>query len=312
MTDQLLARRRTSPLRRLTALLALALTSVLASSIASSTAAEAAPAATPAASTTAKFLGSWDYRTPEPQTGLNIALVSGTGFSEDFPQVGWVDFTQNPDGEVTGTTDQGCTWQFAFESGELQLAFPGQRCFNKVIGSEYQMDRWTVTVTGNQEHEYIQATSFLPSGTFNFTLARGARMRVGQRSRQDAAKNYAGHWIFSPANPATGVNIETVVSAAGQESQQAVSGAVSITRTGPHSILARTPNGCQWKLRVTGNTAELAGVQTCDLPDNSSQTYSFWAMAAGGGRAYAVISGSDTINGSRSGFSLATGVLTKS
>jgi hypothetical protein len=307
MTGQLLAPRRASPLRRLTALLALALTSVLASSIASSTAAEAAPAA----SSTAKFLGSWDYRTPEPQTGLNIAMVSGTGFSEDFPQVGWVDFTQDPNGEVTGTTDQGCTWQFALESGELRLAFPGQRCFNKVIGSEYQMDRWTVTVTGNQEHEYIQATSFLPSGTFNFTLVRGARMRVGQRSRQDAAKNYAGHWIFSPANPPTGVNIETVVSATGQESQQAVSGAMSITRTGPHSVLARTPNGCQWKLRVTGNTAELAGVQTCDLSGNSSQTYSFWAMAAGGGRAYAVISGSDTINGSRSGFSLATGLLTK-
>jgi hypothetical protein len=115
--------------------------------------------------------------------------------------------------------EQAIAGQFALESGELRLAFPGQRCFNKVIGSEYQMDRWTVTVTGNQEHEYIQATSFLPSGTFNFALARGARMRAGQRSRHDAAKNYAGHWIFSLANPATGVNIETVVSAAGQESQ---------------------------------------------------------------------------------------------
>ena len=209
---------------------------------------------------------------------------------------------------MTGTTDQGCTWQFALESGTLQLAFPGQTCFNTVIGSEYQMNRWTVTVTGNQEHESIQATSFLPFGTFNFTLARGARTRVDQA----ATRNYAGHWVFDPANAATGVNIETVVSAAGQESQQAVTGTISITRTSLHSILVRTPNGCQWKMHVTGNTAELAGVQTCDLPDDSSQTYSFWAMGADRYHAYAVISGSNTINGSRSGFSLATGLLTKS
>jgi hypothetical protein len=43
---------------------------------------------------------------------LNIAVLSGTDFSEDFPQVGRVDFTQDPDGELTGATDQGCTWQF--------------------------------------------------------------------------------------------------------------------------------------------------------------------------------------------------------
>jgi hypothetical protein len=75
---------------------------------------------------------------PGPKTGLNIATVSGTGFSETFPQIGWVDFTQDRDGEVTGTTDQGCAWEFVLESDKLQLASPGQACFSKVIGSRYQ------------------------------------------------------------------------------------------------------------------------------------------------------------------------------
>jgi hypothetical protein len=292
--------------------LTVALIGALAASVAFSGWAQAAPRAATPLGRTAKFLGVWNYRTPEPKTGLNIAAVSGTGFSEDFPQVGWIDFTQDPDGEVTGRTDQGCTWQFELKSGELQLAFPGQTCFNRVIGSRYQMNRWTVSVTGNTEREYIQATSYLPAGNFNFTLARGARTKVHQNRRQDVARNYAGHWTFVPANSATGVNIETVVRPGGKASPQAVRGSVSIKRTGQNRILARTANGCEWKLEVAGNTAELAGVQTCHLPGNSSQTYSFWAMAVGGGREYAVLSGSNVIDGNRSGFSLATGLLTRS
>ena len=132
----------------------------------------------------------------------------------------------------------------------------------------------------DREREYIQATSFLPSGTFNFTLARGARTKVHQNTRQDVARNYAGDWTFIPANSTTGVDLETVVRSSGKASQQAVKGSVSIKRTSPDSILARTANGCEWKLEVTGNTAELAGVQTCHLPNNSSQTYSFWAIIA--------------------------------
>jgi hypothetical protein len=289
---------------------AVALIGALAGSIAITAQADAAPTAARPPAGTAKFVGWWNYRTPEPGTGLNTAVVSGTGFSEEFPQVGWVDFTQDADGEVTGTTDQGCTWQFALESGELQLAAPGQTCFNKVIGSKYQMNRWTVSVTGNTEREYIQATSFLSYGTFNFTLAQGARTKVDQASRQDVAERYAGGWTFNPANPATGVNIENVVSASGASSEQAVTGSVSITGTGPNSILARTANGCEWKLKVAGNTAELAGTQTCQLPDGSSQTYSFWAMAVRGRHTYAVMAGSDITDGSPAEFSLATGLLT--
>ena len=289
---------------------AAALIGALAGSIAISARADAAPSGPKPLAGTAKFLGRWNYRTPEPSAGLNIAVVSGTGFSEEFPQIGWVDFTQDADGEVTGTTDQGCAWQFALESGELQLATQGQRCTNKVIGSAYQMNRWTVSVTGNREHEYIQATSFLPNGTFDFTLARGARARVNPASRQDVARRFAGDWRFSPADPATDVNIETVVSASGQSSGQAVTGSVSITRTGQRSILARTANGCAWKLNVAGNTAELAGPQTCQLPGNSAQSYSFWTMAVGGRRQYAVMAGSDSNDGSPSEFLLATGLLT--
>lgn len=311
MTNRHLVKRQALRQRRSIAL-TVALIGALAASVAFSTWAQAAPPTTTPLGSTAKFLGVWNYQTPEPKTGLNIAAVSGTGFSEDFPQVGWIDFTQDPDGEVTGTTDQGCTWQFDLKSGELQLASPKQTCFNRVIGSRYQMNRWTVSVTGNREQEYIQATSFLPSGTFNFTLAQGARTKVHQNSRQDVAKNYAGDWTFIPANSTTGVNMETVVTSSGKASQQAVRGSVSITRTGPNSILVRTANGCEWKLEVAGNTAELAGVQTCHLPNNSSQTYSFWAMAVGGCHEYAVMSGSNIIDGNQSEFSLATGLLTRS
>ena len=68
----------------------------------------------------------------------------------------------------------------------------------------------------------------------------------------------------------------------------------------------------EWKLEVAGNTAELAGVQTCHLPNISSQTYSFWAMAVGGCHEYAVMSGSNIIDGNQSEFSLATSLLTRS
>jgi hypothetical protein len=249
------------------------------------------------------FLGVWNYQTPDPATGLNIATVGGHGFTEDFPQIGWVDFTRGRDGQVTGRTDQGCTWQFALKAAELQLAYPGQQCFNKVIGSRYQMNRWTVSVHGNTEREYIQATSFLPSGNYTFTLADGGRTRA----TQDATADFAGHWAFSPANPKTGVNMETVVSSTGKAAERPVGGEVSITRTG-EIIHARTANGCVWKLDADGNTAELAGTQTCHLAGGSAQTYSFWSMAVGGGHVYAAMSGSTNAGE----FSLATGLLARS
>ena len=285
----------------------------LAGSLAVNAQAEAAgPAAAPRSAGIAKFLGVWNYRTPEIKTGLDVAVVSGTGFSRDFPQVGWIDFTRGKDGQVTGTTDQGCTWQFALEAGKLQLASAGQQCFNEVIGSKYQMNRWTVSVTGRHEQEYIQATSFLPGGDYNFTLARGARTKVFPSSRRDVAQRYAGDWAFNLANPRTGVNYETVVSPSGQASQQPVTGSMNITRTGPDSIVVQTANGCEWKLTVTGNSAELAGDQTCQLAGNASQTYDFWAMGVGPHREYAVMSGSNVTGGSQSEFSLATGLLTRS
>jgi hypothetical protein len=271
-------------------------------------AATPSPATRPAAST-AKFLGRWNYRTPQPTTGLNIAKVSGAGFSEDFPQVGWIDFTRGRGGEVTGRTDQGCTWRFALVSGRLQLASPGQTCFNKVIGSKYQMNRWTVSVTGDREQEYIQAISFLPSGTYNFTLAQGARTKVTKNS---GTRGYAGDWTFSPPNAATGVNIETLVASSGQESRQPVRGTLAITGTGPNRISVRTANGCHWKLNVAGNTAELAGQQTCHLRSGATQTYRFWALAVGGGHQYAVLSGTNLSAGKRTEFSLATARLTRS
>ena len=167
---------------------AAALIGALAGSIAISARADAAPSGPKPFAGTAKFLGRWNYRTPEPSAGLNIAVVSGTGFSEEFPQIGWVDFTQDADGEVTGTTDQGCAWQFALESGELQLATQGQRCTNKVIGSAYQMNRWTVSVTGNREHEYTRPPASCPTAP-STSRSRGERARGSTRP---AARTWPG------------------------------------------------------------------------------------------------------------------------
>jgi hypothetical protein len=301
--------------RRRPTILAATLTVAVAAAVAAvmtiSPQAHAAPrpaTTTRPAAGTARFLGRWNYRTPQPATGLNIATVRGTGFSENFPQVGWIDFTSGRDGEVTGRTDQGCTWRFALKSGRLQLASPGQACFNKVIGSKYQMNRWTVSVTGGREQEYIQATSFLPSGTYGFTLARGARTKV---TKNTGAGGYAGHWTFNPPNESTGVNIETLVDANGQASRQPVSGKLAITRTARNKISVRTANGCHWNLNVAGNTAELARPQTCHLRGGATQTYSFWAMAVGGAHQYAVLSGTNLSAGKRTEFSLATGRLTR-
>jgi hypothetical protein len=292
----------------------LALIGALAAATAVSAQARAQPAPTSTTTTTtttaAAFLGRWNYQTPQPATGLNIANVSGNGYAEDFPQVGWIDFTRGHGDEVTGRTDQGCTWHFAVErKNRLQLAYPGQSCFNNVIGSRYQMNRWTVTVRGDREQEHIQATSFLPSGDYSFTLADGARTKVTKTS---GAAHGNGDWTFNPANQATGVNIETVVTDSGQESRQPVSGKLDITTTAPNKIRVRTPNGCQWKLNVAGNTAELAGAQTCRLPGGAAQTYTFWAMAVGRRHLYLVRSGSNASDDrQRTAFSLATGLLTR-
>jgi hypothetical protein len=299
--------------RRRSIILAAALTGVgaVAAAMTISTQANAAPqqaTTTRPAAGTAKFLGRWNYRTPQPATRLNVATVSGTGFSENFPQLGWIDFTRGRGGEVTGRTDQGCTWRFALESGRLQLASPGQTCFNKVIGSKYQMNRWTVSVTGDREQEYIQATSFLPSGTYDFTLAHGARTKV---TKNTGTSGYAGDWTFNAPNEATGVNIETLVDSNGQESRRPVSGKLAITRTARNRISVRTANGCHWNLNVAGNTAELARPQTCHLRGGATQAYAFWAMAVGGRRQYLVISGANVAAGKRTEFSLTTGLLTR-
>jgi hypothetical protein len=63
---------------------------------------------------------------------------------------------------------------------------------------------------------------------------------------------------------------------------------------------------------LAGNTAELAGQQTCHLRSGATQTYRFWALAVGGGHQYAVLSGTNLSAGKRTEFSLATARLTRS
>jgi hypothetical protein len=141
------------------------------------------------------YLGTWNYDMPDWVTMTNIATIScpPTCIAPDrhrgaapllvVPQIGYVIFSQTPDGAIVGHTDQGCTWRFEPRPGSLELTPPSQYCFNHIIGSGYTITRWSVTVSGRHERETIVAVSHLPSGDYEFRLGDG---RESSRSRRRA------------------------------------------------------------------------------------------------------------------------------
>jgi hypothetical protein len=214
-----------------------------------------------------------------------------------IPQIGYVVFSAGPGGSVIGHTDQGCTWRFTPQPGGLELS-PGaaQSCFNHVIGSSYTMTRWSVRFSGRHETEYITAVSHLSYGNFDFVLKNGRR--TWAESSPAAVRRFAGTWQYAPADPETGVNIETTVYPApvGQV-RSALTGQVTFAPRRGNLVSARTENGCTWTLAVAGNTAELqpAG-QTCTR-DGTTTTMSFWSIASNGRQQVSVIAGTDARGG---------------
>lgn len=268
----------------------------------------------------AKYLGTWNYDLPNSTTMRNIAVIScpatnpecpvlpgGELPSLQIPQIGTILFTLNPNGTITGRTDQGCSWTFQVEPNALALTGP-QTCFNHVIGSAYTITTWTVTITGDHEAETLIATSHQSDGDWNFVLQSGARTRADISDPRDDTKRFTGTWTYDPANPQTQDNIVTTTAADGSTTESPEVGTVLFTKTGNHSIAAHTADGCTWALQVHGNTAELQPAdQVCQLPD-STETMTFWSIASDGHTEDTVITGLTPT----STFALSVGSLTKS
>jgi hypothetical protein len=207
------------------------------------------------------------------------------GFTAQFPQIGTVVFSRGANGEVLGHTDQGCTWRFRVEPGALELASTDQHCFNRIIDSDYNIDRWRVEIDGDREREVLHANSHLAGQTFSFGLADGRRTRAGITGRAATVRNFAGAWQFDPPDPARLVNVGTIT---GEVPVPTVfTGTVDYRAGVGNTIVARTGDGCDWTLAADGNTAELSpATQTC-----GGVTRTFWSIASDGHRQTVITQG---------------------
>ncbi|MVU75959.1 hypothetical protein GPX89_01725 [Nocardia sp. ET3-3] len=232
------------------------------------------------------YLGVWNYDQPDRADGTDIAAIGQFGINPlTFPQVGTVEFARGADGEITGHTDQGCTWHFRVNGDALDLTSTDQYCFNNVIASGYNITYWHVTLHDGHEQEVIRANSYLPYGTFDFELANGKRTRADAADPGEAVRSLTGTWAYDPTDLAYLNNLTS-------PGYQAKTGVVRIDSTGG-GLVARTDDGCAWTLDAHGNTAELAPAgQTCQGPDGTV-TMSFWAMAGDGTHVITVLNTTD-------------------
>ncbi|MBU3060700.1 hypothetical protein KO481_04080 [Nocardia sp. NEAU-G5] len=278
-----------------TALAAFAVTGLLGGS---------AGVATAAPDDAAPYLGTWNYDQPDAATMTDVATMNLLGYTAQFPQIGTVTFSRGANGEVLGHTDQGCTWRFRVEPGALELASADQHCFNRIINSEYNIDRWRVQIDGNREREVLHANSYLAGQTFSFGLAEGRRTRAGITDRAETVRNFAGTWRFDPPDPARLVNLGTVAGAVPVPVPTAFSGTLNYRAGNGNTIVARTDDGCDWTLAADGNTAELSPpTQTCH-----GVARDFWSVAADGQRQTTIMEGTNP-DGSR--FLLTNGELSR-
>ncbi len=111
-----------------------------------------------------KYLGTWNYDQPDHVTRANIASMDLYVYRPDIPQIGTITFTRGAGDEVIGHTDQGCTWHFRPAGDALEMSSTTQYCFNHVIGSGYNIDRWRVIVEDGVERETLHANSYLGPG----------------------------------------------------------------------------------------------------------------------------------------------------
>ncbi|MFE3226999.1 hypothetical protein [Nocardia sp. NPDC059228] len=237
-----------------------------------------------------RYLGVWNYDQPDRANATDIATVGQYGINPlTFPQVGTVEFARGTDGDITGHTDQGCTWHFRVNGDALDLAGADQYCFNNVIGSGYNIYYWHVTIRDGHEQEVVRANSYLPYGTFDFELANGKRTRADAADPGDAARLFTGSWAYDPTNPAYLNNLTS-------PGYKPKTGVVHIDSS-DGQLIAHTGDGCSWTLDGHGNTAELAPAdQTCRTP-GGTVVMSFWSMASDGTHLISVMNSTDPENG---------------
>lgn len=238
-----------------------------------------------------KYYGYWNYDQPDPTTLNNVAVLAcpGGGGQCDpqlplpwrIPQVGWVLFSPGPNGTVDGHTDQGCTWNFDVTSTGLELSSTTQQCFNRDIGSAYNITTWSVQVSGNEEREQMVSTSHQPNGVDLIdSMPSGSRTKVHGVGGENSVDRFVGAYAYDPAAFQTLTN---VVIDPQNGTAQPEQGAVGITRSGHGAIVAHTPNGCDWTLAVRGNTAELdPATQTCHTA-NGDVSLRYWAIVTNDG-----------------------------
>ena len=252
-----------------------------------------------------KYLGYWNYDQPNLTTLNNVAVLAcpGGGGQCDpqlplplkVPQVGWVLFSPGPNGTVNGHTDQGCTWNFKVTPTDLELSSTTQECFNHAIGSSGNIIKWSVTVTGNREHEEIVSVSHQPNGVDLIgAMKSGSRTRVDGSGGAKSFSRFLGAYTYNPADFSTLTNVVVTDKGTAYPEQ----GTVQFTRKNRSTILAYTPNGCNWTLAVRGNTAELdPATQTCHLADGE-MSLRYWAMVTDDGEHMnAFRAGSTTLDG---------------
>jgi hypothetical protein len=235
---------------------------------------------TSASDVTAPFVGTWNYDQPDRSTGRNIGQVicPSPAPSLVVPQIGDIVFSKTGENTIQGTTDQGCTWNFAVQGAMATLSPPKQTCFNHVIGSGYTLD-WSLDVNGAKETEVVTGTSHLPTGDCDFELKVASRTKVDPASTVDPTAAFVGTWSYDPPDPRKAVNIEQVVCGS-KVSYAPVLGTLTITKTADHQIQAKTDKGCTWTFSVQGNTAELSPAsQSCG---GTQSTMTFWSMASDG------------------------------
>ncbi|WP_280273452.1 hypothetical protein [Nocardia wallacei] len=230
---------------------------------------------------TDSYLGTWNYDQPAGDT--NVAVMNLFGTPVRIPQIGNITFERDAGGGVTGRTDQGCTWRFAVLPDRLELASRDQYCFNKIIGSGYNIDTWQVTMDGaGHMRESLHATSFNGGVEFSFGLTDGKRTKTGTESRAETMRRFEGRWTYDQPDPLKAVNILTA-------SPITKTGTVTIAPGDDGTIVARTDNGCAWTLHADGNTAVLApSVQHC-----GGETMTFWTIAAENEHQSSVMAGTD-------------------
>ncbi|WP_433683562.1 hypothetical protein [Nocardia sp. CA-119907] len=235
-----------------------------------------------------KYLGTWNYDQPDHVTSTNIATMDLFGYRPDIPQIGTITFTRGAESEVLGHTDQGCTWHFRPVGDALEMTSTTQYCFNQVIGSGYNIDRWRVTVDDGIERETLHANSYLGPGTFGFDLVDGRRTNAAAGTQADTAQRFSGTWTFDrapfPTNAATNSYFIPL-----PFTPAPMSGPVTFAPSAGSTVTAHTADGCDWTFEARGNTAELSpATQTC-----GATTLAFWSIADDGRHQTAILSGQD-------------------